>query len=46
MPSNEFQRFETAANPTIWLPTQSAANRISLQRASMGRKIALERPAI
>jgi hypothetical protein len=24
-PSNEFQRFE-AANPTIWLPAQSAAS--------------------
>jgi hypothetical protein len=46
MPSDEFQRFEAAANPTIWLPAQSAANRISLQCASMGQKITLKRPAI
>src|SRR4051812_10459441 len=38
-PSDAFQRCE-AASSTIWLPVEPATNRIPLQHASTGRKIA------
>ncbi len=38
MPRGEFPRFE-AANPTILLPVQSAAERISLQCTQKRRKV-------